>query len=117
MSEIIAAEAASAADAIDSKIMDILNPSLHHHDLLQSYVRAPADVTTSSRQSEEPDSTPNKNSSSLGTCLAVESPEDVDKESCAGNGRKKKRNDKKQQKHKTDKSSIESEMIIQKKKK
>ncbi|XP_033340198.1 uncharacterized protein LOC117228518 [Megalopta genalis] len=116
MTEIIVTESIDTTEAIDSKIMNILNPSLHHHDLLQSYVRAPADATTSSRQSEESDA-PNKNPSFLGTCLAVDSSEDVDKESCISNDRRKKRNDKKQQKYKTDKSSIESEMNMQKKKK
>ncbi|KAG7207296.1 hypothetical protein KM043_008964 [Ampulex compressa] len=38
-------------DEINHRIMDILNPSLHHHDLLQSYVRAPADED--SKQTED----------------------------------------------------------------
>ncbi|XP_076629207.1 uncharacterized protein LOC143345716 [Colletes latitarsis] len=96
--------------------MDILNPTLHHHDLLQSYVRSPADSISNSKQSEEIENF-NKNPSSLGTCLAAESSEDVDKESRISHEPRRKGNRKKEQKHKSEKSSIESEMNIQKKKK
>ncbi|XP_053976398.1 uncharacterized protein LOC128875089 [Hylaeus volcanicus] len=116
MGEEVPTESTPTSDAIDSKIMDILNPSLHHHDLLQSYVRSPIESVSNSKQSEELESL-NKNSSSLGTCLAVESSEDADKESRVSHEPKKRKSNKKQQKDKPEKSSIESEMNIQKKKK
>ncbi|XP_076244549.1 uncharacterized protein LOC143185438 [Calliopsis andreniformis] len=114
MSEVILRESTDTSDAIDSKIKGILNPTLHHHDLLQSYVRAPVEGTSGSKQFEEP---VNK-SSSLDTCLATETAEDVDRESRTNTERRKKKNNKKQQKEKpNDKLSVESEMNIQKKKK
>lgn len=118
MSEVILLESTDTSDAIDSKIKGILNPTLHHHDLLQSYVRAPVEEvprTSGLKQFEEPTI---KNASPLDTCLAVESVEDVGRESRDNPERKKKKSSKKQQKEKSaDKLSVESEMNIQKKKK
>ncbi|XP_076667830.1 uncharacterized protein LOC143368709 [Andrena cerasifolii] len=116
MSEGISLESTDAVDAIDSKIKGILNPTLHHHDLLQSYVRATAEGASSSKHPEETENL-NKNPSSLDTCLGTESFEDVDKESRASPEGRRKRSDKKQPKERSsDKLSVESEMNIQKKK-
>lgn len=117
MSDIIASEFTNTHNAIDSKIMDFLNPIMHHHDLLQSYVRALAENISNSKQSEEEsDSNFSKISSSLELYPNTESTDD--KQNYINNDRKKKKKDKKQQKgNKFNKLSIESEMNIQKKKK
>lgn len=121
MSELIL-ESTNTTDAINFKIMSILNPTLHHHDLLQSYVRAPVDGSSNSKQSEELENF-NERSSSFDTCLVRESPEDINEGSLISDKKKKKkkmkkkRSDKKQQKRNSNKLSVESEMKIQKKKK
>ena len=45
------AENAMSASAMEHHVMDILNPGLHHHDLLQSYVRV--EVCSDSKQDPE----------------------------------------------------------------
>ncbi|XP_076391970.1 uncharacterized protein LOC143265192 [Megachile rotundata] len=110
------ASESTVTDAINTKIMSILNPALHHHDLLQSYVRAPVEGPSSSKQTEEPENL-NDQSPSLGICLATTSSEDVNKESQVSDKKRKKKNDKKEQKKDSNKTSVETEMKIQKKKK
>ncbi|KOC71180.1 hypothetical protein WH47_06241 [Habropoda laboriosa] len=116
MSDVISSESMNTLGVIDSKIMGILNPTMHHHDLLQSYVRAPAESTSNSKQSGESENL-DKTPSSLGTCLDTEFTDGVDKESRVDGDKKKRKNDKQQPKSKSDKLSVESEMSIQKKKK
>ncbi|KAK9295025.1 hypothetical protein QLX08_010557 [Tetragonisca angustula] len=116
MSEITVSESVNTQNAIDSKIMGILNSTIHHHDLLQSYVRAPVE-SASSRQLEESENF-DKIPSSLGIYFDKELNDDDDKESRIGSDKKDKKN--KQQESKSNKfenSSVESEMNIQKKKK
>ncbi|KYM86730.1 hypothetical protein ALC53_03880 [Atta colombica] len=47
----IVAENAMSTSAMEHHVMDILNPSLHHHDLLQSYVRV--EVCSDSKDPQE----------------------------------------------------------------
>lgn len=116
MSDIITSEFTNTHNAIDSKIMGFLNPIMHHHDLLQSYVRALAENISNSKQSEESDLNFSKISSSLELYPNTESIDN--KQNYINNDKKKKKKDKKQQKgNKSNKLSIESEMNIQKKKK
>jgi len=50
------AEDATSASAVEHHVMDILNPSLHHHDLLQSYVHVEVspDLKQDLEEFEEP---------------------------------------------------------------
>ncbi|XP_026670807.1 uncharacterized protein LOC108626658 [Ceratina calcarata] len=115
MSETILQESKDTQNAIDSKIMGILNPTMHHHDLLQSYVLAPMESPSNSKQYEElenADKTP-----SLGAYIDTESTDDADKRNYFDGVKKNRRNDRKQQKDKSEKLSVESEVNIQKKKK
>ncbi|OAD62621.1 hypothetical protein WN48_07688 [Eufriesea mexicana] len=117
MGEVTASVSTSAQNLIDSKIMCILNPTMHHHDLLQSYVRVPVESTSNSKQFEDVENF-NKAPSSLGTCLDTESVDDIDKESRIDEDIRKKKNNKKQQKNKSSKLlSVEPEMSIRKRKK
>ncbi|KOX67400.1 hypothetical protein WN51_11180 [Melipona quadrifasciata] len=115
MSEIIVSESANTQNAIDSKIMGILNSTIHHHDLLQSYVRAPVESASGSRQLEESENF-DKIPSSLGIYFDKELNDDDDKESRI-NGDKKDRKNKQRESSKSNKLSVESEMNIKKKKK
>lgn len=47
------AEDATSASAVEHQVMDILNPGLHHHNLLQSYVRTRVEGGTDSKQDPE----------------------------------------------------------------
>lgn len=114
MSEKTVSESVNTQNAIDSKIMGILNSTIHHHDLLQSYVRAPVESTSGSRQLEESENF-DKIPSSLGIYFDKELNDDNDKESCIGGDKKDRKN--KQRESKSNKLSVESEMNIQKKKK
>ena len=109
MSEITVSESANAQNAIDSKIMGILNSTIHH-DLLQSYVRAPVESVSDSKQLEESENF-DKIPSSLGTYFDKELNDDKE----IGGDKKDKKN--KQRENKSNKLSVESEMNIQKKKK
>ncbi|KAK1120235.1 hypothetical protein K0M31_012602 [Melipona bicolor] len=111
-------KSANTQNAIDSKIMGILNSTIHHHDLLQSYVRAPVESASGSRQLEESENF-DKIPSSLGIYFDKElNDEELDdnKESRI-NGDKKDRKNKQRESSKSNKLSVESEMNIQKKKK
>ncbi|XP_076751462.1 uncharacterized protein LOC143423787 [Xylocopa sonorina] len=116
MSEQILLKSINNHDAINSNIVGILNPTMHHHDLLQSYVRAPTESASNSKQSQETNNSI-KTPSSLGICLDEESVDEINKECRVNSVKKGKDNDKKQEKSKSDKSSIQSEISLQKKKK
>ncbi|CAD1468143.1 unnamed protein product [Heterotrigona itama] len=107
-------KSANTQNAIDSKIMGILNSTIHHHDLLQSYVRAPVESASGSKQLEESENF-DKIPSSLGTYFDKELNDDDDKESHIGGDKKDRKN--KQRESKSNKLSVESEMNIQKRKK
>lgn len=99
------AEDATSASAVEHQVMDILNPGLHHHDLLQSYVRTRVEGGTDSKQDPEEFEEPCKEGHSSKPSTAA----------IGGNARYdkgKKGNDRKE-KEKSD-SAIESEMRIQK---
>ncbi|XP_036149792.1 uncharacterized protein LOC114255390 [Monomorium pharaonis] len=55
-----AAEDTTSTSAIEHQVMDILNPGLHHHDLLQSYVRAEAPDHDSKQEFSEEFEEPSK---------------------------------------------------------
>ncbi|XP_024223726.1 uncharacterized protein LOC112212918 [Bombus impatiens] len=115
MGEVLVSETTDTQDDIDSKIMGILNPTIHHHDLLQSYVRVAAESVSNLKQFEESedfDKVP-----SLGTCPDKEFIDNDDKESHINDDKKDRKNNKKQRESKSNKLSVESEVNIQKKKK
>ncbi|CAL7945789.1 unnamed protein product [Xylocopa violacea] len=116
MSESISVESINNRDAINSNVVGILNPTMHHHDLLQSYVRAPMESASNSKQFQETVNS-NKAPSSLGICLDEESVDEINKECRVDSVKKGKENDKKQQKSKSEKLLIQSEMSLEKKKK
>lgn len=102
----IATEDATPASAVEHQVMDILNPSLHHHDLLQSYVRTRAEGGSDLKQDpEEPFQQPSKEEHS-GKYPRVASGSNAryDKEKKSNNKKEKERSD----------TTIESEMRIQK---
>lgn len=96
-------EDATSASAVEHHVMDILNPSLHHHDLLQSYVRVEA--SSDSKQDSEEFEDPSKEGHSSKYPRVA-----------SGNtgatryDKGKKGNDRKER----ERSDIESEMKIQK---
>lgn len=90
--------------AVEHHVLDILNPSLHHHDLLQSYVRA--EVGSDSKQDPDEFEEPSREGHSGKYHPTATS---------GGNARPshdkgKKSNDKKEK----GRSDIESEIRIQK---
>ncbi|XP_072742701.1 uncharacterized protein [Anoplolepis gracilipes] len=103
--------AKDVASTIEHHVMDILNPTLHHHDLLQSYVRV--EIDSDSKQDVEEFEEPIKEAhSSKYPTKANDS--DSRKDNFRNDSRKKKNNDK-TVKEKSD-TTVESEMRIQKSK-
>lgn len=100
------AEDATSASAVEHHVMDILNPSLHHHDLLQSYVHVEVGGSDSKQDPEEFEE-PRKEGHSGKYSKAASD----------GNARyahdKGKKGNEKKEKEKSD-IAIESEMRIQK---
>lgn len=96
-----------AASTVEHHVMDILNPRLHHHDLLQSYVRTRVEIGSDSKQDveelEEAHSSKTNASDSRRGNLRYD-------------GRKKRNNDKTERSD-TTVASVESEMRIQKSRK
>ncbi|KAL0105564.1 hypothetical protein PUN28_015799 [Cardiocondyla obscurior] len=106
----IAAEDANSAnnDAVEHHVMDILNPSLHHHDLIQSYVHV--DVGSDSKQDPEKFEEPSKEGHSDNYSRIVSNSNaryPRDKEKKSGDKKGKSKSD----------AAIESEMKIQKSRK
>lgn len=101
------AEDATSANAVEHQVMDILNPSLHHHDLMQSYVRTRAEAGPDSKQDPEEFEEPSKEKHS-GKYPRVASGSNA--RSAYDKG--KRGNDKKEKKRSD--ATIDSEMRIQK---
>lgn len=99
------AEDATSANAVEHQVMDILNPGLHHHDLLQSYVRTRAEAGPDSKQDPEEFEEPSKEKHS-------DKYPRVPSGSNARYDKGKKGNDKKEKERSN--ATIESEMRIQK---
>lgn len=100
--------------AVEHHVMDILNPTLHHHDLLQSYVRTRIENSDPKQDSEE-----NKDLTKKGHLSRYSTIANSDDNN---NGAryvydKSKRNNDKKEKEKFDDTTIESEMRIQKSRK
>lgn len=108
MSDVPQAEDATSANAVEHQVMDILNPSLHHHDLMQSYVRTRAEAGSDSKQDPEEFEEPSKEGHS-GKYPRAASGSNT---RCAFDDKGKKGSDKKE-KERPD-ATIESEMRIQK---
>lgn len=99
-----------ASNTVEHHVMDILNPTLHHHDLLQSYVRTDVDIGSDSKQDLEEFEEPTKeaHSSKYPTKANVS---DNRKNNFRYDGRKKKDDKTKKERSNT---TVESEMRIQK---
>lgn len=98
-----------AANTVEHQVMDILNPRLHHHDLLQSYVRTRVETGSDLKQDvEELEEAHSSKSNANGS--------DNRKDNFRYDGRKKKNNDKTERSD-TAIASVESEMRIQKSRK
>lgn len=111
MSEIpeIAVKTEMCAEEVEHHVMDILNPTLHHHDLLQSYVLT------------ENISDPKQDSEEYKDLTKTIHPDKYSTITNDNNGRdnkaryiKSKKNNDKKEKEKFDDATIESEMRIQK---
>lgn len=104
------AEDATSASAVEHHVMDILNPSLHHHDLLQSYVRTRAEAGPDSKHNPEEFEEPCKegHSGKYPTVASSGNTRYVQDKGKKGNDRKEKERSE---------SAIESEMRIQKSRK
>ncbi|EFN83353.1 uncharacterized protein LOC109503958 [Harpegnathos saltator] len=110
-----AKDEACTSAAIEYHVMDILNPTLHHHDLLQSYVRIRTETGSDSKKDQEEFEEPNKDTHLSKYATLSDSGDDNTRKSNAHNahGKKKKNNDKKEKKR-LDVATMESEMRIQK---
>lgn len=101
----VVAENAMSASAVEHHVMDILNPGLHHHDLLQSYVRV--EVCSDSKQDPEEFEEPCKEVRSSKHLTALSGDKARYAKGKKGNDRKEKQGPD---------TAIESEMRIQKSK-
>ncbi|GAB1869730.1 hypothetical protein CAJAP_10809 [Camponotus japonicus] len=100
-----------ATSTVEHHVMDILNPRLHHHDLLQSYVRTRMEIGSDSKQDVEEFEDSNKEAHS-----SKANGSDNRKDNFRYDGRKKKNNDK-TERERSDIASVESEMRLQKSRK
>lgn len=98
-----------AASTVEHHVMDILNPRLHHHDLLQSYVRTRMEIGSDSKQDVE------EFEDSVKEAHSSKNSSDNRKDNFRY-GRKKKNNDK-TERERSDITSVESEMRLQKSRK
>lgn len=99
----VVVEDATSASAVEHHVMDILNPSLHHHDLLQSYVRTQVEGSDSKQDPEEFEDPSKEGHSS-------KYPRVASSNTGARYDKGKKGSDRKER----ERSDIESEMKIQK---
>lgn len=114
MSEIPQTRDIVCTNTVESHVMEILNPALHHHDLLQSYVRTPTEIGNDSKQDCEEFKEPIKKAQ-LNKYPTTKS------DHCNGRNdnaryvhdKRKKNNEKEREKEKFD-ITIESELKIQK---
>lgn len=114
MSDDTSRDSEDAANTVEHHVKGILNPMLHHHDLLQSYVRTDMDNGSDSKQDAEEFVEPTKeaHSSKYSTRANGNENNNSRKINFRYEGRKEKNNNK-TEKEKSD-TTIESEMRIQK---
>ncbi|XP_025074347.1 uncharacterized protein LOC112552715 [Pogonomyrmex barbatus] len=106
------AEDLTSSSAVEHHVMDILNPTLHHHDLLQSYVRTRVE-TGDSKQDFEEFEEPSKEAH-LSKYPTAASGGYTSNARYTQKDKGKKSNDRKGKDNKSPDSTIESEMRIQK---
>lgn len=94
---------------VEYHVMDILNPALHHHDLLQSYVRTRVEIGTDSKDCD--DFKESIKEAHLNN-ITAKSDHYNTHNACHTQDTRKKNNDKK--KKEKFNTTIESEMKIQK---
>ncbi|KAH0945275.1 hypothetical protein HN011_004728 [Eciton burchellii] len=115
MSKVLQAKDVTYTNAVEHHVMDILNPTLHHHDYLQSYVRTRGEVSSDSKQDfvefEEP--TKDVHSNKYSTIANNENSNNCNNRYVYN---KWDKNNHKKQKEKLDVITVESEMRIQKSK-
>lgn len=105
--------AKDVASTVEHHVMDILNPTLHHHDLLQSYVRTRVEIGFDSKQDVEEieESTKEARSSKYPTKVNGS-------DNFRYDGKKKKNDDRtKKERSNITTTNVESEMRIQKSRK
>lgn len=100
--------------AADHHVMDILNPTLHHHDFLQSYVRT-REVGSDAKQGVLESEELTKETQSNKHTTAANVGNNDNRNGRYGYNKCDKNNDKKE-KEKVDITTIESEVRIQKSK-
>lgn len=98
----IVVEDAASASAVEHHVMEILNPGLHHHDLLQSYVHV--EVGSNAKQDPEEFEEPSKEGYSSKHSKAASGGSAHDKGKRSSDKKEKERSD----------TVIDSEMRIQK---
>lgn len=108
-----AKDEASTSAAVEHHVQDILNPMLHHHDLLQSYVRT--ETGSDSKKDQEEFEEPSKDTHPGKYATLADDGDGTVRKSNARNvhDKRKKSNDKKE-KERLDIATMESEMRIQK---
>lgn len=115
VSQASAKDEAHTSAAVEHHVMDILNPTLHHHDLLQSYVRIRTETGSDSKKDQEEFEEPSKDTHPGKYATLADSGDGNARKSNARNvhDKRKKSNDKKE-KDRLDIATLESEMRIQK---
>lgn len=115
MSEIPQATSKNEASAVEHHVMDILNPTLHHHDLLQSYVRTRAEASPDTKQDYEEFEEPSKKTHpNKYPTIADDDNYNGRDDSARRDHEKQKNNNNKKEKERFDVVTIESDMKIQK---
>lgn len=104
----------STSSAVEHHVMDILNPMLHHHDLLQSYVRIRTENGSDSKKDHEEFEEPSKDTHPAKYASLADDGDGgkARKSNTRNTHDKRKKNDKKE-KERLD-VATESEMRIQK---
>jgi len=115
MSEVLLAKDVTYTSAVEHHVMDILNPTLHHHDYLQSYVRTRGEIGSDSKQDfvEFEELAKEMHSNKYPTIANNESNDNRNNHYVYN---KWDKNNHKKQKEKLDVITVESEMRIQKSK-
>lgn len=103
----------TCVNAVEHRVLDILNPMLHHHDLLQSYVMAPTVFNSDSKQNYEEFKESGKETY-LGKSKNINDNKKNNHIDVRNIHEKRKNSNGEREKEKFDMTAIESEMRMQK---
>lgn len=111
-----AKDEARTSAAVEHHVMDILNPTLHHHDLLQSYVRIRTETNSESKKDHEEFEEPSKDTHPGKYASLADGGDggNVRKSNARNAHDKRKKSNDKKEKERLDIATMESEMRIQK---